>query len=354
MTDFNPRLLALFQKRIDGDDSLLSLARLRFEQRRMGTEMYAENPDELRWLLGFKAGGMQPPVVVHLPRWIDIQQDSGVQAVLDFASACGRQVYGYVVHDTKAMVTKFSQYVNAVRFLDSRLNALHKRPYLFIEYASNMELQRFIDFFGTIEDLPHTTACIDIGHIGLWQVRKTYKERHPGKDICALQPDQPELCRLIDDVDHAVSSALKAVIYGIKALGALNKPIHFHLHDGHPLSTFSPHGISDHLSFFKDIPLPFEHNGAKCVKTMFQPHGLKQIVEQAFAALPPQALSFTLEIHPTFEKKPLDDAAWLFNHWVDKTNAEQMNAWLSVLGQNFDLLTQAVQDSKASLSRKMS
>src|SRR3990172_7757264 len=98
MTDYNPMLLALFQKRIDGDDSLLSLARHRFEQRRMGTEMYAENPDELRWLLGFRPG-MQTPVVVHLPRWIDIQQDSGVQAVLDFASACGGQVYGCVVHD---------------------------------------------------------------------------------------------------------------------------------------------------------------------------------------------------------------------------------------------------------------
>jgi len=286
-------------------------------------------------------------VVVHLPRWIDIQQDSGVQAVLDFASAFGQQVYGYVIHDAKAMATKFSQYVKAVRSLDSRLNSLHKRPYLFIEYASNLELQKFIDFFGEIKDLQYTTACIDIGHIGLWRIRKTYKERHQGKDICALHPDQPELYHLINDVDYAVSSGLKAVIYGIKELGSLKKPIHFHLHDGHPLSIFSPHGISDHLSFFKDIPISFEYNGSKYVKTMFQPHGLKQIVKQAFAVLPPQALSFTLEIHPTFEKKPLlDDVSWLFNHWVDKTNAEQMNAWLAVLGQNFDLLTQAVAEAQ--------
>src|ERR1019366_7467093 len=43
----HPRILALFQKRIEGDDSLLRLAGLRFRQTGLGTEVYAGTPDEL-------------------------------------------------------------------------------------------------------------------------------------------------------------------------------------------------------------------------------------------------------------------------------------------------------------------
>ena len=56
-------------------------------------------------------------------------------------------------------------------------------------------------------------------------------------------------------------------------------------------------------------------------------------------------LSFTLEIHPTGGRLGLADAAGLFRHWTDKTNAEQMNHWLSVLQVNHALLRQAIQDA---------
>jgi hypothetical protein len=37
-----PPLLALFQKRIDGDDALLHLAGVRFKEAGLGTEFYAD------------------------------------------------------------------------------------------------------------------------------------------------------------------------------------------------------------------------------------------------------------------------------------------------------------------------
>jgi len=38
--------LGLFEKRIEGDDALLELARLRFKQARMGAEMHAATPQQ--------------------------------------------------------------------------------------------------------------------------------------------------------------------------------------------------------------------------------------------------------------------------------------------------------------------
>ena len=46
-------LLALFEKRVEGDDALLSLARLRFEQAGLGAEIHAHCPDSLASLLPF-------------------------------------------------------------------------------------------------------------------------------------------------------------------------------------------------------------------------------------------------------------------------------------------------------------
>ncbi len=66
---------------------------------------------------------------------------------------------------------------------------------------------------------------------------------------------------------------------------------------------------------------------------MFGPAGLKRILERALQCAGPEQLSLTLEIHPTFERKPLADAAPLFAHWTDKTNAEKMNHWVETLPQ---------------------
>ncbi len=127
----------------------------------------------------------------------------------------------------------------------------------------------------------------------------------------------------------------------IHELGRLGKPLHFHLHDGHPLSTVSPFGISDHISFLSEIPIPFEYNGGHVLLPMFGPSGLSEVVAETLKTLSPGLVSFTLEIHPEEGRVSLGDASHLFDHWTDKTNAERMNYWLSVIKQNFRLLLDA-------------
>jgi hypothetical protein len=96
--------------------------------------------------------------------------------------------------------------------------------------------------------------------------------------------------------------------------------------------------VADHLSFLGEIPLRFDHRGHRAAPLMFGPEGLRTIVKLAIEIVGSERLSFTLEIHPTFEQRSLGDAAPIFNHWTDKTNAEKMNHWLSVLSDNRRLL----------------
>ena len=56
----------------------------------------------------------------------------------------------------------------------------------------------------------------------------------------------------------------------------------------------------------------------------------------------PQALSFTLEVHQAEGRLPLADAAGLFSHWRDTTNAERMNYRLAVLAENALLVSEAL------------
>jgi hypothetical protein len=147
---------------------------------------------------------------------------------------------------------------------------------------------------------------------------------------------------MIGDVETAVGAALPTVLDLIDALGKLRKPVHFHLHDGHPLSTFSPFGVSDHLSFLMEMPLGFEYLGRRSVPLMFDRAGLQQIARKAVKAIGRERVSFTLEIHPTSGRLPLGDAAPLFNHWIDKTNAERMNQWLAVMSENHAALLESL------------
>jgi hypothetical protein len=223
--------------------------------------------------------------------------------------------------------------------LNSGLSQISSPPVVFLEYAAGLEPDAFAGFFGSIRDLPHVSAAVDSGHVGIWQARQTFARRHIAQDVCALKTQPTELPSLMPDVQAAVHSALPTVLKLIKALGEFGKPVHFHLHDGHPLSTFSPFGVADHLSFFGEIPLRFEYRGRQSVGTLYGPEGLREIAGTAMRAIGAERVSFTLEIHPTSEQLALDsDAASLFGNWIDRTNAEKMNHWLAVLSRNAKLL----------------
>jgi hypothetical protein len=332
-----PQTLALFEKRIDGDDALLELARLRFRQAGMGAEMHAGTPEQLEGVLRFRPSA-SAPVLVHLPRDFNLVEKQCRQRVREFADRFAGQVFGFLLHDHRDLGARMAPFVEGARELNSWLERLDGGPHLFIEYAADLPPARFVEFFTAIRALPRISAAIDIGHVGVQQARTAFASNHPGQDICALKLQPDRLPRLLPEIETAVRTALPTVLGLIEALGALGKPLHFHLHDGHPLSTASPYGVADHLSFLERLPLAFDYQGRPALDLMFGPDGLGQIVAGALKLLGPHRLSFTLEIHPPAGRRPLLEAASLFTHWRDLTNAEVMNHWLSILAENHELL----------------
>ena len=344
--------LGLFEKRIEGDDALLELARLRFQQARMGAEMHATTPQQLEGLLRFRPsfvrstteGGPAPdlPVVVHLPRHFNLLNEEHRKQITGMASAFAGRIYGMVIHDHADLISRADDFVGAAQAMEAGLAQIRACPLLFVEYAAGLEPRMFARFFESIRDLTHVSACIDVGHVGIKQARNTFANMHAGEDVCALKSQPTRIPEMISDVETAVGSALPTVLDLIEATGKIGKPAHFHLHDGHPLSTFSPYGVSDHLSFLMELPLNFEYRGRRSVPLMFGRGGLQQIAKKAVQSIGRERVSFTLEIHPLPGHLSLGDAAPLFNHWVDKTNAEQMNHWLAVLRENHIALLEAL------------
>jgi hypothetical protein len=326
-------LRALFQQRVDGDDALLRLARLRFGQAGLGAEVYADSPEQLDRVLGFAPARPCLPVV-HLHRGVDVLQ-AGARAVVEaFAAGFAGRVWGLVVHDQAAMAGRTGELVETLRELGGRPD----RPYLFLEYAAGLEPGWFVEVAERLGDVERASFCIDVGHLGIWQARGSFAREHPGLDLAALSPEDPRLPDLAADVQRAVGSALPAVLELTRALGRAGKPLHFHLHDGHPLIR----GLADHFSFLTRVPVPFDHEGRRSLGPLYGPRGLAAIVQAAVEACGAEWVSLTLEIHQAEGRLPLGDAAGLFRHWRDLTNAERMNYWLAVLAENAVLVTSAL------------
>ena len=60
----------------------------------------------------------------------------------------------------------------------------------------------------------------------------------------------------------------------------------------------------------------------------------------------PDRISLTLEIHQWRGRLPLGDAAGLFTHWRNLTNAERTNAWLGVIAENAILVHAALDQAE--------
>jgi len=347
--------LGLFEKRIEGDDALMELARLRFQQARMGAEMHAATPEQLEGVMRFRPSVVEVttegrpatdlPVMVHLPRHFNLLNEENRNRIADMASAFAGRVYGMVMHDHPDLVSRSGEFLRAAEAMQSRLAQIRAGPILFVEYAAGLEPRMFARFFESIRKLTQISACIDIGHVGIKRARNTYASMHPGEDVCALKNQPSRIPELISDVETAVGAALPTVLDLVDVLGKLGRPVHFHLHDGHPLSKFSPFGVSDHLSFLMEMPLDFEYRGRRSVPLMFGRSGLHHVVKEAVQAIGRERVSFTLEIHPVSGQLPLGDASPLFNHWTDKTNAERMNQWLAVLRDNHAELLEGLNQS---------
>ena len=332
-----PPLRALFQQRVEGDHTLLQLARLRFAQAGLAAEVYADTPEQLDLVLSFVPSHQLLPVV-HLNRGVDVLQARGRTLVEAFAARFAGKVWALVVHDKAEMVTRLNDLLAVMRELGAWLSVQPEGPFLFLEYAAGLELGWFVEVAERLRDVERVSFCVDVGHIGIRQARHTFSKEHHGLDLATLSPEDARLPDLVMGVQSAVQSALPTVIEVTRRLGRIGKPLHFHLHDGHPLIP----GLSDHFSFLMQVPIPFSHEGRLSLSSMYGPAGLAAIVQAAIEACGAEQISLTLEIHQAEGRLPLGDAVELFRHWRNLTNAERMNYWLSVLAQNAMLVTSAL------------
>jgi hypothetical protein len=325
---------ALFQRRVAGDDALLELAGLRFAQMGVAAEVYASTPDELEHVLRFVPPHPRLPVV-HLSRGVNVLHEPDRALVGEFARRFTGRVGGLVVHDKREMGEQTDRLLAAMRELDAQLSERQDGLLVFLEYAAGLDRGWFIDVAEQLRDAGRVSCCIDIGHVGLRQATATFARHHPGLDLKKLGTADGRLAGLAADVQDAVDSALPHVLAVTGAIGRLGKPVHFHLHDAHPLVP----GLRDHFSFLSRLPVPFSYHGRRSLPMMYGPAGLAAIVSAARGACP-QGVSFTFEIHQVEGRLPLGDASGLFPHWRDTTNAERMNYWLSVLSDNALLMSQ--------------
>jgi hypothetical protein len=330
----HPPVRGLFQQRVAGDDALLRLAQLRFAQAGLAAEGYADTPEQLDRLLRFAPSEHHLPTV-HLDRRTNVMRAADRAGVAAFADRFAGRVWGMVVHDKNEMSTRTDELLGALAELSRRLDAGPDRPYVFLEYAAGLELGWFVELGRRLRTMDRVSLCIDVGHVGVSQARRSFRRLHPDLDLAALHPQDPRLPELAADVHSAVRSALPAVLETTRALGEIGKPVHFHLHDGHPLVP----GLPDHFGFLTRLPVPFRSDGRWSLDPMYGPTGLATILRTAVEACGADRASFTLEIHQAEGRLPLDDAADLFRHWRDATNAERTNYWLSVLSENAMLLT---------------
>jgi hypothetical protein len=333
-----PKLLAICAKQapIDGDDALLRLAQKRLGEAGLGAELYPGSPEHLAGLLRFRPERL--PCTAHLPRDIDLLQARDRRRVEEFARTAAGQLYGLVVHDRLELAEAPERAVEAFRDIDRALKGIPDAPPVFVEYAAGLEPDAFAELFEAGFEARRVSAAIDVGHVGIAAIRSSYRRRHPEQDACALRPDSPGLGEHIEDLQDSVAQALPTVTGLIRRLARLGKPLHFHLHDGHPLSTLSRFGVSDHLGFLQAIRLPFPYRGRHLIEGMFGLAGLQRILTTAVTGLEPAKLSFTLEMHPQPGRTPLREHAELFGHWRDRSNAEAMNYWLDLLLDNAALV----------------
>lgn len=346
-----PKCMVILSKQmpIEGDDALLRLAQARLFDAGLGGELHPGSPEHLAELAGFLPG--DHPSTVHLPHHMNILQEHTPSELIRYASVFGNTFHGFVLHDTLNMQEEMDAYVQAFEALDKRLAEIPDAPWFFIEYAANIGFDLYATLLTRLQGCRHLSACLDVGHIGIEALTLQYRLQDPDEDVCSFTPHTPDLPPRIHGIQRAVAAALPQTLSMIERIAALGKPVHFHLHDGHPLSPLSYYNLSDHLSFLQEIDLPFEYEGRRRIGGMYGVAGLRAIVETALRGLGAEACSFLIEVHPTERRVPLGEKEEFFHHWFDKTNGERMNGWLEMLLDNAVLLRSVCHEALAATAQ---
>lgn len=294
----------------------------------MAAELYADTPEQLENELRFLPPHPALPVV-HLSRHVNLLHEDGQSLVEAFIRQFRGRLLGIVIHDRAEMAAQIPQVVSAM----NKITAAGRRPgcpIVFLEYAVGMEPERFVELAQQLAEIHDASVCIDIGHIGIRESRRRLADMHTNLDLDTLCQEAGHAPELISDVQRATRSSLEVVLDMIRTLGKIEKPLHFHLHDGHPLIP----GLADHFSFLARLPVPFVWEGRFSLEPMYGLRGLSQVLTTIARNCPFDRSSITLEVHQSEGRLPLGNAAKLFAHWKDLTNAERMNYWLSVLADN--------------------
>lgn len=334
-----PRIYGVFHRHFEGDDALLNLARRRLEQIGIGAELYPSNVEHAlaEWPLIPRTTRLH---FADLPRHLDVLSSQQREEIGRFAVALSGKAQGMVVHDQPAWLDRPSDVVAALQKTDKSLGANLEAPPLYVEYASGLPIDWFIALAEQVRDLEHVHICLDVGHVVLRCTRAHFERRRPGVDMWSLARDGERARAWLVDLEHAMDLGIVDLLAMIWSIVALGRPVHFHLHDAHPLSLLSRYGVSDHLSFLQTVPVTPIVYRAGATPSMLGARGLSEILRRVILGNGTEQATLSLEIHPTNEgrREPLGADADLFAHWTDLAHAELTNAWLSTLAENVQLL----------------
>jgi sugar phosphate isomerase/epimerase len=334
-----PQIYGLFHRHFDGDEALLRLARQRFEELDIAAELHPNNVEHAlaEWPLAPGDGILH---FAHLPRHLDVLSSQHRDEISRFVSHLSGRARGVVVHDHRSWLDRPSDVVAALRKIDKFLAATPQAPAVFVEYAADLPLDWFVALAEDIRELGRVHICVDTGHVVLHGTKAQFGRLRPGVDLWSLARDGERARAWLVDLEHAIELGIRDLLAVIRRIVALGQPVHFHLHDAHPLSLLSRYGVSDHLSFLQAIPVPSVVYRAGVVPGVLGPRGLSEILRPLTAESVSQRVTLTLEIHPTNEgqREPLGPHQELFGHWTDLAHAELSNAWFSTLAANTVLL----------------
>lgn len=330
-----PDILGIFNRMIEGDDALLVLAALRFAEAGIGAEMYPWGPEYLPVVRNFLPD--TAVCTIHLAHGLDSTSEMGQEQIFAYARSASGRLRGMVTHDRPSMAADPAATMQALARVDDYLRKVNG-PALYLEYACGLPFAEYLDLVCQFERFEKVGACIDIGHLVIRACRFEYEKEHPGVNVCEIKPDHPDLPALLPGIEAAVERAYEKTLEIVGEIAARRMPLQLHLHNGHPLSTFSRFGVCDHLPFFWSIPLPCEYNGRRSVDCIYTIKRLERLIGVLRRGGCLSRMNFMLEIHPQPGRRPLGEYEYLFHHWEDKRNAEQQNYWLDLLVQNATLL----------------
>ncbi|MBN2710988.1 MAG: hypothetical protein JXR97_00940 [Planctomycetes bacterium] len=333
-----PTVMAIFGQReeIPGDDALLALARERLLDAGLGAEFYPGSTAHLQSLLNYRPG--EAVCTAHLPRSLNILEEEDRRQITEYASLAAGQLSGFIIHDRPAFTHEPSATQAALESMNKTLADIPEAPRLFVENSGQLAFAETEELAQMILPMNNIGICLDISHLAIQFCHTRLSELGITTDARSLLADREQLIEIMPHIQRVTAEARAESLALIGRVVRREQPIHFHIHDGHPLSTLSLYGVNDHLSFLQQICLPFEWEGRRIVSGCYSVDGLRQFAETVAAAAPLERCSFMLEIHPQPGRLPLGEHANLFAHWQDLRNAEQAKAWHNTLIQNATIL----------------